>query len=73
MKMKFTRIANNKAVTVAKLNLKDTVLFRNSVCMLVARNGHTYLLDLATGTEAKGAKADSEVVPIECEMTYKVL
>lgn len=71
--MKFTRIANNKAITVAKLTIGDTVLFKNSVCMLVARNGHPYLLGLATGVEAKGAKMDSEVVPLECEMTYKVL
>ena len=70
--MIFTRVPNNKAITVAKLSIGETVLFKNSVCMLVSRNGHSFLLDLETGKEVEKVKSDSEVIAIECELTYKV-
>lgn len=71
--MKFTRISNNKAVAVKDLNSGDTVLFNNAVCMAVSINNGTFLVDLKTGCRACGAELATKVVPIECELIFKVI
>lgn len=70
--MKIKRVKNDKAITAQQLKVGQTVLYKNSLCMVVSRNGHPFLLNLETGVEA-GAKETSEVVLVECELMYKVV
>lgn len=64
---------NNRAVRYGSLKVGDTFLFNNKPCMVVDRNGHTFPMAIETGTcVARTLNSDSEVLPIDCELTFTV-
>lgn len=66
------RTKNNKSVRLCDLRIGDTVLYQNKVCMVVDRNGHGFVIDLATGQNVSISQ-NAEFVRIECVLEYKVV
>lgn len=80
------RVKNDRGVKLSSLNIGDTFLYDNRVGIIVERNGHRFPLDLTTcinfrksfmygnkreyGEELSGSEI---VLPIEAELTYKVV
>ena len=79
------RVKNERGIPAGSLKRGDTFLYDNRVGFVVDRNGHHFFLDLTTasnfrkGREVHGQYQGSElcpndiVLPIEVEMTYKVV
>lgn len=62
-------------VALCSLCIGDTFLIDGRVCMLAKRNGHPFVLDLSTGKDYCSFSpndASLSVIPIECELSYKI-
>ena len=66
------RVKNDKAVRLCELFVGDTILYQNKACMVVDRNGHSFIIDLATGRNVS-IPQNAELVRIECVLEYKVV
>lgn len=66
------RVKNNRTVRYGSLRVGDTFLFDNKPCMVADRNGHSFPMSIETGTFMARVTPESEVVPIECELTFTV-
>lgn len=83
MAIKITRTKNERGVKLGSLNIGDTFLFDNRVGVMIDRNGHAFPLDLTTcrnfrrnhcgNTYTGELDSDVIVLPVEIEMTYKVV
>lgn len=76
------RVKNERGVRLGSLNIGDTFLHRNRVGIIVCHAGNKFPLDLSTGNEmyyegsfpfVKSMDLDDLVLPIEVELTYKVV
>ena len=70
--MLIKRVKNDKSVSLCDLCVGDTILYQNKVCMVVDRNGHSYIVDLNTGRNVI-VSSNAELVRIECVLEYKVV
>ena len=66
------RVKNDKAVKLCDLCVSDTILYQNKACMVVDRNGHSFIIDLATGRNVS-VPQNAELARIECVLEYKVV
>ena len=66
------KVKNDKAIRLCDLCVGDTVLYQNKVCMVVDRNGHSFIVDLATGRNIS-VPQNAELVRIECVLEFKVV
>lgn len=66
------RTKNDKSVRLCDLCIGDTVLYQNKACMVVDRNGHSFIIDLATGRNVS-VPQNAELARIECVLEYKVV
>lgn len=66
------RVKNDKTVRYGYLEVGDTFLFENKPCMVADRNGHSFPIALETGIPVAKITPLTEVVPIECELTFTV-
>lgn len=83
MAIKISREKNERGVKLGSLKVGDTFLYDNRVGVMVERNGHAFALDLTTcGNFRKNIQRYSQgvelavndvVLPVEVEMTYKVV
>lgn len=84
MAISIKRTKNERGVKLGSLHIGDTFLYDNRVGVMIDRNGHAFPLDLTTcsnfrrnhyGNTYSGGELDNDVVvlPIEIEMTYKVV
>lgn len=83
MAIKISREKNERGVKLGSLKIGDTFLYDNRVGVVVERNGHDFYLDLTTcGNFRKNSQRYSQgvelgandiVLPVEIEMTYKVV
>lgn len=83
MAISIKRVKNERGVNLGSLNVGDTFLYDNRVGVMVNHNGYTFPLDLTTcnnfrrnlcnNTYTGELDDDVIVLPIEIEMTYKVV
>lgn len=83
MAITIKRMKNERGVKLGSLNIGDTFLYDNRVGLMVERNGHAFPIDLTTchnfrcnhcGNTYTGELDDNVIVlPVEVEMTYKVV
>lgn len=83
MAITIKRVKNERGVTLGSLKHGDTFLYDNRVGLVVDRNGHQFFLDLTTASNfrkniqrySQGTElaANDVVLPVEVEMTYKVV
>lgn len=83
MAISIKRTKNERGVKLGSLHVGDTFLYDNRVGVMIDRNGHVSPLDLATcclfrrnrcgNTYTGELDNDVIVLPIEIEMTYKVV
>lgn len=66
------RVKNDKAVHLSDVFVGDTFLYQNKVCMVVDRNGHSFIADLNTGRNIS-IPQNAELVRVECVLEYKVV
>jgi hypothetical protein len=62
-------------VPLNTLSVGDTFLNGQDVCIIGRRNGHNFVMELTTGKVLEGidpVRDWKEVVPIDCELTYKI-
>lgn len=69
--MTITRVENSKTVPFGTLFVGDTFLYRNTVGMIVDRNGHDFAIDLSTG-KLLPVQPNDKVVPVKCSLTYAI-
>ena len=65
----------NCSVPLSYLHVGDTFLIGGNVCMIANRNGHPFVLNLGTGKTYCSINPNISpqlVVPIECELSYKI-
>lgn len=63
------------SVTLSSLHVGDTFLTEGRVCMIAKRNGHPFVLDLSTGKDycsINPCNSARLVIPVECELSYKI-
>lgn len=83
MAITLKRVKNERGVKLGSLNNGDTFLYDNRVGVIVKYNGYTFPLDLTTchlfrrnhygDTYTGDLDNDVIVLPVEVEMTYKVV
>ena len=83
MAITIKRVKNERGVKLGSLCIGDTFLYDNHVGVMIDRNGHAFPLDLTTCTNFRHNpysdtykdELDNDVIvlPIEVEMTYKVV
>lgn len=88
MAISIKREKNERGVALHTLNVGDTFMYDNRVGVIASRNGHDFPMEFSTCREfrvvdehfwAKGCDKNhtlsgSEIVlPVEVEMTYKVM
>ena len=66
------KVKNDKAIRLCDLCVGDTILYQNKACMVVDRNGHSFIIDLATGRNIS-VPQNAELVRIECVLEFKVV
>ena len=66
------KVKNDKAIRLCDLCVGDTILYQNKACMVVDRNGHSFIVDLATGRNIS-VPQNAELVRIECVLEFKVV
>ena len=66
------KVKNDKAIQLCDLCVGDTILYQNKACMVVDRNGPSFIVDLATGRNIS-VPQNAELVRIECVLEYKVV
>lgn len=66
------RVKNDKAVRLCDVCVGDTFLYQNKTCMVVDRNGHSFVIDLSTGRNVS-VPQNAELARIECILEYKVV
>lgn len=66
------RVKNNRTVRYGSLRVGDTFLFDNKPCMVANCNGRSFPMAIETGTFVARFTPETEVVPIECELTFTV-
>ena len=62
-------------VPLGSLNIGDTFLLGKTVCMVATRNGHPFVLDVTLGkgyTSINLSNSSEQVIPIECELSYRI-
>lgn len=62
-------------VPLSSLSMGDTFLLGKTVCMVAMRNGHPFVLDVTTGkdyTSINPSNCFEQVIPIECELSYRI-
>lgn len=86
MAITIKRAKNERGVAAGSLKHGDTFLYDNRVGLVVDRNGHQFFLDLTTASNFRKGQtnhrheyigselaANDVVLPVEVEMTYKVV
>lgn len=82
MAITIKRGKNERGVTLGSLKVGDTFLYDNRVGVIAMRNGHEYPMDFATCCEmhrraeypyGPSLGPEAIVIPVEIEMTYKVV
>ncbi len=83
MAITIKRVKNERGVKLGSLNIGDTFLYDNRVGVMIDRNGYAFPLDLTTchgfrrnhcaNTYTGEMDNDVVVLPVEIEMTYKVV
>lgn len=82
MAINIKRVKNERGVKLGALKVGDTFLYDNRVGVIASRNGHDYPMDFATCCEMRrgaaypygpGVGPDAIVIPVEVELTYKVM
>lgn len=83
MSITIKREKNNRGVKLGSLNIGDTFIYDNRVGVMIDRNGHAFPLDLTTcrnfrrnhcgNTYTGELDNDVVVLPVEVEMTFKVV
>lgn len=80
MTISIKRVKNDRGVALGSLNVGDTFLYDNRIGVIVDRNGHCFPMDFATCATFRKSPWTSEpllpqeiVLPVEVEMTYKVV
>lgn len=88
MAITIKRVKNERGVALHTLKVGDTFLYDNRVGVIVSRNGHDFPMEFSTCREftkiyiAKGWVPNNQidmlsgseiVLPVEVEMTYKVV
>lgn len=66
------RVKNDKAVRLCDVCVGDTFLYQNKTCMVVDRNGHSFVIDLSTGRNVS-VPQNAELARVECVLEYKVV
>lgn len=66
------RVKNDKAIRLCDVCVGDTFLYQNKTCMVVDRNGHSFVIDLSTGRNVS-VPQNAELARIECVLEYKVV
>ena len=83
MAITIKRMKNERGVALGSLRIGDTFLYDNRVGVMIDRNGHAFPLDLTTcrifrrnhcgNTYTGELTNDVLVVPVDVELTYKVV
>lgn len=83
MAINIKRVKNERGVALYTLKVGDTFLYDNRVGVIASRKGHDFPLDLTTchnfrrnhcgNTYTGELDNDVIVLPVEVEMTYKVM
>ena len=83
MAITIKRTKNERGVKLGSLRIGDTFLYDNRVGVMISRNDQAFPLDLTTCYEmsvhddtypfVKVLSPDTIVLPVEVEMTYKVV
>lgn len=82
MAITIKRVKNERGVQLGSLKVGDTFLYDNRVGVIASRNGHDYPMDFTTCCEmavhgtypfVKTLPPETIVLPVEVEMTYKVV
>lgn len=66
------RVKNDKSVHLCDVCIGDTFLYQNRLCMVVDRNGHSFVIYLDSGRNVS-VPQNAELVRVECVLEYKVL
>ena len=72
------KITTSQALPTVPLNtlsVGDTFLNGQDVCIIGRRNGHNFVMELATGKVLEGIdplRSWKDVVPVGCELIYKI-
>lgn len=66
------RVKNDKSVHLCDVCVGDTFLYQNRLCMVVDRNGHSFVIYLDSGRNVS-VPQNAELVRVECVLEYKVL
>ena len=66
------RVKNDKAVHLSDVCVGDTFLYQNRLCMVVDRNGHSFVIHLDSGRNIS-VPQNAELVRVECVLEYKVV
>lgn len=66
------RVKNDKAIHLSDVYVGDTFLYQNKVCMVVDRNGHSFVVNLDSGRSVS-VPQNAELVRVECMLEYKVV
>lgn len=66
------RVKNDKAIHLSDVYVGDTFLYQNKVCMVVDRNGHSFVVNLDSGRNVS-VPQNAELVRVECMLEYKVV
>ena len=81
------RVKNERGVPLGSLKVCDTFMYDNRIGVIACRNGHDFPMDFTTCEEFKATRSygkwdtynapilanDTIVLPVEVEMTYKVV
>lgn len=82
MAITIKRVKDERGVPLGSLRVGDTFMYDNRIGVIASRNGHDFPLDLTTCHEmakrdtypfAKVLPPEAVVLPVEVEMTYKVV
>lgn len=88
MAITIKRVKNERGVTLGSLKVGDTFMYDNRIGVIASRNGHDFPMEFSTCREFPKSRPAREwipsrqtdmlspseiVLPIEIEMTYKVV
>lgn len=82
MAISIKRVKNERGVKLGTLKVGDTFLYDNRVGVIASRNGHDYPMDFTTCCEmhcgaghpyGPAVGPETIVIPVEVELTYKVM
>lgn len=88
MAIKISRMKNERGVELGSLKVGDTFMYDNRIGVIASRNGHDFPMEFSTCREFPKSRLAREwiplnqtdmlspseiVLPVEIEMTYKVV